>query len=163
LTEIGFGKHNHAHCIAAAIHAAEAFCAREKLQFTKTRRRVLEILLSQHKALGAYEILDQLAAEGQNAQPPVAYRALDFLVSNGFAHKVEKLNAYIACSHPGAEHAPAFMICRGCNAVLEACLDTASRAPKGMFGGAAQAAGFRIETAVIEASGLCPACQSSAA
>jgi len=157
--DVGFAKHNHARCIRSAIQAAEDSCAQNRLQFTKTRRRVLEILLSQHRAMGAYEILEVLSGEGANAQPPVAYRALDFLVSNGFAHRVEKLNAYIACSHPGTEHAPAFMICRGCNAVAEACINRGDQAPKSMFGGAAQAAGFQVESAVIEASGLCPSCQ----
>jgi len=156
----GFAKHNHAACITGALHAAEEVCARDKLQFTKTRRRVLEILLSRHRALGAYEILDHLAAEGANSQPPVAYRALEFLVSNGFAHKVEQLNAYVACAHPGQDHAPAFMICRACDAVAEACLDKNAGA-KGLFGGAASAAGFRIENAVVEASGLCPSCQET--
>ncbi len=117
-----FGHHNHAACIRVAMRSAEQTCTQNKLQFTKTRRRVLEILLTGHKAMGAYDILQQLASEGVNAQPPVAYRALDFLVSNGFAHKVEKLNAYIACSHPGQDHAPGFMICTACDAVAEACL-----------------------------------------
>lgn len=161
MSDIGFGKHNHAQCIRSALCSAEESCAQNRLQFTKIRRRVLEILLSQHRALGAYEILEQLSAEGGNAQPPVAYRALDFLVTNGFAHRVEKLNAYIACSHPGADHAPAFMICRGCSAVAETCLYQGSQVPTGMFGGAAQAAGFQVESAVIEASGLCPSCQGT--
>ncbi len=50
---------------------------------------------------------------------PVAYRALDFLVKAGFAHKIEALNAYISCTHNGKKHAPAFLICRLCNAVAE--------------------------------------------
>ncbi len=154
-----FDPHDHSACIQQALQAAQAHCAEHKLQFTKIRRRVLEILLAQHHAMGAYDILEQLAAEGQNAQPPVAYRALDFLVSNGFAHKIQQLNAYIACTHPGAEHTPAFLICRTCKGVAETCLATGNHPPAGMFGGAARDMGFRIETAVIEASGLCPACQ----
>ncbi len=46
---------------------------------TPVRRRVLEILLEKHRAMGAYDVLDRLAAEGFGNQPPVAYRALDFL------------------------------------------------------------------------------------
>lgn len=141
------------------MQVAQTHCAEHKLQFTKIRRRVLEILLGQHRAMGAYDILEQLAAEGQNAQPPVAYRALDFLVSNGFAHKIQQLNAYIACAQPGEAHTPAFLICRACNGVAETCLASGSRPPTDMFGGAARDMGFHIETTVIEASGLCPACQ----
>jgi Fur family zinc uptake transcriptional regulator len=42
--------------------------------------KTLEILLQDHRALGAYDILDRLRAAGFGSQPPVAYRALDFLV-----------------------------------------------------------------------------------
>ena len=151
----GFAQHNHEHCIHDTIAAAEAYCARENLQFTKVRRRVLELLLREHKALGAYDLLARLSAEGLGSQPPVAYRALDFLTRIGFVHKIEKLNAFVACTHPEGRHAPAFMICRNCNAVAEA-TDTPDQ---GALSAAAQAAGFVIESAVVEAEGLCPTCQ----
>ena len=108
--------------------------------------------------MGAYDVLDRLSAEGQGAHPPVAYRALDFLVANGFAHKIERLNAFVACHHPGEGHRPAFLICRTCEAVAEAHV-----APDdGALGASAQAMGFHIERAVIEAEGLCPACREGA-
>lgn len=152
---IGFEKHNHKSCIKQAMASADAFCAREGLQFTKTRRRVLELLLMEHKALGAYDILGHLSAEGLGSQPPIVYRALDFLVANGFVHKIEKLNAYSACSHPGETHSPVFMICHKCNSVAEAQTEPL----RGFLGATAKAAGFQIERTVIEAEGLCPRCQ----
>ena len=155
----GFDPHDHDHCIADALSAAETSCARRKLNLTPVRRRVLEILLQQHKAMGAYDILARLEGERMGSQPPVAYRALDFLVSNGFAHKIEGLNAYIACSHPHATHAPAFLICRKCGVVPEA----RSEPARDSLGSVARAAGFVIESTVVEAQGLCPACQSGAA
>lgn len=153
---LGFEKHDHHSCIRSGVAAADALCARQGLQFTPVRRRVLEILLERHRALGAYEILDQLREEGLGSQPPVAYRALDFLVSHGLAHKIERLNAFVACTHMGEDHAPAFLICRGCDAVAEA-----QAAPgRGMLAQAAGEAGFSVERVVIEAVGLCPACQA---
>ncbi|QDL91466.1 transcriptional repressor [Paroceanicella profunda] len=154
MTSLGFGRHDHAACIGDALSAAEEACTARKLRFTPVRRRVLEMLLEDHRALGAYDILDRLAREGRGAQPPVAYRALDFLVSHGFAHKIERLNAYVACAHPGEGHTPAFMICRGCASVAEA----SSSQSAGTLGQAARDAGFRIERTVVEAEGLCPAC-----
>ncbi|MCA8882655.1 MAG: transcriptional repressor [Rhodobacteraceae bacterium] len=152
---IGFERHDHAACIQQGVQAVDGFCKKAGLQFTPVRRRVLEILLQRHRALGAYEILDVLREEGLGSQPPVAYRALDFLVSHGFAHKIERLNAFIACAHPGQRHAPVFMICRTCNAVAEADL-----APdKAVLDRAAKAAGFIIERTVVEAVGVCPNCQ----
>lgn len=155
MDSVGFEKHDHSTCIVDLISAAEAYTAANKLQFTPIRRRVLEILLQGHKALGAYDILDRLKEEGKASQPPVAYRALDFLVKHGFVHKIERLNAYIACAHPFESHAPAFMICRQCHAVAEA----STARTKGRLNEAAATAGFQIERTVIEAEGLCPKCQ----
>ncbi len=151
---IGFTHHDHSGCISTCVKNVEAACDAAGLRLTKHRRRVLEILLSEHRAMGAYEILDVLRKEGHAAQPPVAYRALDFLVTHGFAHKVERLNAFIACVCPGEHHAPAFLICRTCKAVAEA----PSAPARATLQSTAQAAGFTVEATVVEAVGLCPNC-----
>lgn len=155
MDSIGFAPHNHSHCIQDCIAAVDSHCRENGLQFTPVRRRVLEILLQEHRALGAYEVLDRLREEGLGSQPPVAYRALDFLVKNGFAHKIERLNAFIACTHPGESHGASFLICRACDAVAE----TRREPAEGQLGQAAREAGFVIERAVVEAEGLCPKCQ----
>jgi Fur family zinc uptake transcriptional regulator len=164
MTEIepAFRRHDHAACVTDALGAAEARCAEEGLRLTPVRRRVLEILLAEHRALGAYDILPRLAEEGLGSQPPVVYRALDFLVGHGFAHRVERLNAFVACGGPAEDHAAAFLICRECGAVAEARLD-AGALPGGGLGRAAAGAGFAIESAVVEASGLCAACAGAGA
>lgn len=151
---LGFKRHDHAACVSDGLLAAEARCADDGLRFTPVRRKVLEILLQEHRALGAYVILDRLRDDGFGSQPPVAYRALDFLVANGLAHKIERLNAFIACAHPDQIHSPAFMICRQCDSVAEAQSDTTRSA----LASAAKATGFRIERTVVEAEGLCPVC-----
>ena len=156
---IGFTTHDHANCISDGVAIADNRCTALGLQLTPVRRRVLEILLQQHRALGAYEILDNLREEGMGSQPPVAYRALDFLVKHGFAHKIERLNAFIACAHPGETHAPVFMICRTCDAVAESHTDLS----EGRLGKLANEVGFLIERTVVEAEGLCPKCQNKAA
>jgi len=156
----GFARHDHAACIAEGLTAAQTYCAAHKLRLTPARRRVLELLLSEHRAMGAYEILERLRDEGLGRQPPVAYRALEFLVRHGFAHKVERLNAFVACAHPdpaARPHVPLFMICRTCGSVAEA--DTQPAA--GQLARAARAAGFAIETTVYEAEGLCPDCRDA--
>lgn len=155
---LGFAPHDHGHCVKTAMIAAEARCADEGLQFTPVRRKALEILLQEHRALGAYDVLDRLREAGFGSQPPVAYRALDFLVAHGFAHKIERLNAFVACAHSGTRHSPAFMICRLCESVAEAHATPA----RGALGQAARDAGFRIERTVVEAEGVCPACAEKA-
>ncbi|MTD99740.1 transcriptional repressor [Paracoccus sp. YIM 132242] len=123
-------------------------------RMTPVRRRTLEILLESHRAMGAYEVLDRLAAEGFGHQPPVAYRALEFLVDHGLAHRLQRLNAFAACLHPGHDHAPAFLICRTCGTLAEL-----PAAPvRSALADLAAETGFAVERVTIEALGLCPAC-----
>lgn len=138
---------------------AEALIAQRGLRMTPVRRRVLEILLEKHRALGAYDLLDRLAAEGFGNQPPVVYRALDFLEEQGLAHRIRRLNAFCACMHPGETHAPAFLICRTCDAVAEAPADPVRRALEA----AASAVGFTVEGSNVEALGQCPDCRGRGA
>lgn len=157
--EVAFARHDHSHCAGDVMARAVALAEMQGAKLTPVRRRVLEILLEEHRALGAYDVLQRLAAEGFGNQPPVAYRALDFLVENGLAHRIRRLNAFAACMHPGEAHAPAFLICRACNQVAEA-----PAAPvRAALDAAAADLGFTIERSNIEALGLCPACQKSAA
>ena len=137
-----------------SIQEAEHYCQENGLNFTPVRRKVLEILLQKNTAIGAYEILDLLREAGFKNQPPVAYRALEFLVQNGFAHKIEQLNSFIGCTHPGKDHSPAFMICRNCDSVSEEEALTRNFSVSQI----ASKAGFTVEKAVIEARGLCHSC-----
>jgi len=124
-----FDPHDHAACRATALAHAEATCARAGARLTPIRLRVLELLLEDHRALGAYAM-----------------------------HRIEHLNAFVACAHPGRAHAPVFLICRGCSAVAEAPAAPVMAA----LGRAAAAAGFLVDRAMVEAEGLCPACREAA-
>lgn len=153
--DLAFARHDHAHCSSDVMERAEALAKAQGVRLTPVRRRVLEILLEDHRALGAYEVLQRLAAEGFGNQPPVAYRALDFLVDQGLAHRIQRMNAFTACMHPGETHSPAFLICRSCNTVAEAPAAPVVAA----LNAAASDLGFVIERSSVEAMGLCPACQ----
>ncbi|MFO1175318.1 MAG: transcriptional repressor [Paracoccaceae bacterium] len=156
---LAFHAHDHAHCCGGLIAEAEAIAASRSARLTPVRRRVLEILLEEHRALGAYDLLERLARDGFGNQPPVAYRALDFLVDHGLAHRIDRLNAFMACTHPGHAHTPAVLICRACRTVAEA-PGTGVRAA---IDQAALGAGFAVERTTVEVLGLCPACQEAAA
>lgn len=147
-------KHDNKSCFNIALQAAEKRCINKNVKFTPIRRKVLEILLQEHRAIGAYAILEHLREAGFSSQPPVAYRALDFLVEHGFAHKVERLNAFIACTHPGSDHTPAFIICRKCDTVAE----TETKTSGFDLSKIEKFSGFKIEQTVIEAEGLCNSC-----
>jgi Fur family zinc uptake transcriptional regulator len=154
-----FGPHDHRACRGRALAAAAALCAERRLRLTPARAFVLERLLASHRALTAYEILDAMAGAGLGSQPPVAYRALDFLVANGLAHRIERLGAFAACTHAEAAHNAGFLICRACREVAETPLPR----PAGALARKAAAAGFTIERAVMEAEGLCARCRASRA
>ena len=152
-----FQHHDHSHCAGGSLARAEALMATRGARLTPVRKRVLEILLEAHKALGAYDVLQRLAAEGYGNQPPVAYRALDFLVEQGLAHRIQRLNAFTACMHAGENHAPAFLICARCATVAEAPVAPVRAALEAT----ATEMGFAIDRVTIEATGLCPTCKAA--
>lgn len=154
-----FSTHDHALCEGDVLRRADQMVEAAGARLTPVRRRVLEILLEEHRAMGAYDVLKRLAVEGFGNQPPVAYRALEFLVDQGLAHRIRRLNAFTACMHPGEAHAPAFLICRACNVVAEAPAAEVREA----LTHAAEGIGFAIERSTVEALGLCPRCQGEAA
>ena len=105
------------------------------------------------------EVVERLAAEGFGKQPPVAYRALDFLVEQGLAHRVRRLNAYAACVSDQRDHSPAFLICRQCETVAEA----ESPELREALAGLCAANGFAPERRTVELLGLCSRCAGGAA
>ncbi len=153
-----FDRHDHARCTHAGMAAAERLCAARKLRLTPVRARVLEILLEAHQAMGAYDILDRLREEGLGSQPPVVYRALEFLTKHGLAHRIEKLNAYLACGRPEERHAACFLICEDCGTVGEVEDSTLDAA----IVNAAGAQDFQISETVVEVAGRCHTCRDEA-
>lgn len=155
---VGFSQHNHKRCVTEALAEADAHCHEHGLRFTPVRRRTLGILLESHAAMGAYDVLERLNQESLGSTPPIAYRALSFLLDQGFIHRIERLNAYIACSHPGANHHPAFLICTDCGNVAETSMSPGT----GSLSRTARLNGFQIQHTTIEAEGQCPGCQRQA-
>ncbi len=155
-TELAFAEHDHGQCRETMLDELASAAKTRGLRLTPARVRVLELLGEAHRAMGAYEILDRLRAEGLGSQPPVVYRALDFLIQSGFVHKIERLNAYVACGHPGDEHGACFLICSRCRKVAEiedGALDIA-------LAQAAAGRGFAMRRTVLEIEGTCPACRA---
>ena len=152
-----FAPHDHAACAAGAMAMAEDSLQASGQKLTPVRRQTLQILLESPRALGAYEVLERLVAEGFANQPPVAYRALEFLEEQGLVHRIRRLNAFMACMNMGEAHAPAFLICRACHAVAEAPAAEVSAA----LTAAAAGLGFVVERSTVEALGLCPSCNAA--
>lgn len=149
--------HDHESCVADALETAERLCAAADEQLTPLRRRVLELVWDSHRPVGAYALLDRLREDGRGAAPPTVYRTLDFLLARGLIHRIESLNAFVGCSHPGADHPVQFLICKQCGAAAE--LEDPNLGEALERRAAAQ--GFSIESRVIELSGECAACQAA--
>ena len=147
--------HDHGRCSADALAHAEALCVKRGERLTPMRRHVLEALAASHKPLGAYEIIDLVAARGPRPAPITIYRALDFLTAQGFVHRIESRNAFLACINNHASDASVvFLICEKCGAVGEA----PSGAVADSVSAAAKSAGFTPKSPVIEITGVCAHC-----
>ena len=122
-------------------------------KMTRIRRKVLRLLLESDEPAKAYDLLANLDGEGA-AKPPTVYRALDFLQDVGLAHKIESLNAYVACGHTSHSHSAVFLICDTCGNAEELHAVKTSSA----LDDETDAAGFTLQRAVIEARGTCRVC-----
>lgn len=126
---------------------------------TKNQQLVLDALSGADGPLSAYTILDQLRDKGFRA-PPQVYRALDKLVERGMVHRLESLNAFVACRHPGCdthEETIAFAICADCGQVAEISDDALSQE----LGRIAGRAGFLLKKSTVELRGICGVCRGS--
>jgi Fur family transcriptional regulator, zinc uptake regulator len=151
--------HDHERCVASALGSAEAVCEAKGERLTPLRKRVLELVWDSHKPVGAYALLDKLKGDGRGAAPPTVYRALEFLLECGLIHRIESLNAYVGCSHPGESHVTQFLICSACGTAAE--LD--DRRLGDAIGRSAAEHGFNIVSRVIELSGVCARCRTQGA
>ncbi|MEQ8369439.1 MAG: Fur family transcriptional regulator [Alphaproteobacteria bacterium] len=122
---------------------------------TRNQNLVLSVLADHAAAMSAYQILDALRPAGLRA-PAQIYRALDHLVASGRAHRIESLNAYVACDG-GSHHAPvAFAICDRCQTIAE--LPAAGESSR--LQASARSHDFAMDHATIEIHGLCRRCAS---
>lgn len=139
--------------IATALSAAEAKCIAQGERWTASRRRTYELLLEAGAPVKAYDLLSGYAVEGAPAaKPPTIYRALDFLLTHGLVHRIESLNAFVACTADGA-HSAEFLICDCCGRVEELGLGVDRAAVV-----AAADRGFQPTRVVLEVHGLCADC-----
>jgi Fur family zinc uptake transcriptional regulator len=135
-------------------------------QLNPNDRTVLSALGQSEKPLSAYDILDRARSDGLKA-PVQVYRALEKLASQGLVHRIEALNAFVACTehdetcteheHRHPVHRPAFVICRGCGSVREF--------EDGRIGEIARSAAgptFAIDVVSLEVFGRCQACRAAA-
>ena len=165
--------HDHSGCTTNLMKFADRYCKQAGLRFTKLRRSVLEQIAASHKAIGAYQILDKLAADGQKLAPISVYRSLDFLQDAGLIHRLESTNAYFACQrnfnddhsevqllakHKCSHKAPlVFLICEDCGVIGE----IEGTPIEGLIESVVRTEGFKVDRSQLEIKGICSSCQNS--
>lgn len=124
-------------------------------ELTKNQKMVFGKLNEASAPLSAYGLLDRLRDEGLRA-PLQIYRALEKLVEKGLVHKLESLNAFVACKHECCETSTAaiFAICENCGKVAEFTDAKLARHVKAW----ARSDGFQLNKTTIELRGECNAC-----
>jgi Fur family zinc uptake transcriptional regulator len=90
--------------------------------------------------------------------PQTVYRVLDYLMEHGLVHKLESLNAYVACQQESSNcrHAAAFIICRCCQHVHEIKDLSQLQVVLENYG---KNVGFTDLHTVLEIRGLCENCR----
>jgi Fur family zinc uptake transcriptional regulator len=128
-------------------------------ELTRHQSLVLDALAREENPASAYALLDQLRDEGLRA-PQQIYRALEKLIDHGLVHRVESLNAFVACTHPpGHRHGlTVFAICDQCGHVDEFADTAIERRLKGQT----KERAFRMNTAMVEVHGTCANCSGGA-
>ncbi|AVH31456.1 zinc uptake transcriptional repressor Zur [Vibrio fluvialis] len=135
----------------------EEICAARGVRLTSQRKRVFELICASKKASSAYELLEDLKQSEPQAKPPTVYRALDFLMEQGFIHRVESTNSFISCCSCNAhKHFSQLLICDQCGNVIELQDDSLIA----LLADNAEKHGFKIVNHVIESHGVCQSCSS---
>ena len=137
----------------------------EKVKRRDTAALIAVELSGAAKPLTAYELLEKLRPSGVFA-PTTVYRALDKLLGSGSIHRIESLNAFVACrsaeggphehGHGHAELGIGFTVCDRCAAVAE----FEDPSLQSRIEAAAASGSFVPRSSIIEIHGLCAACAS---
>ncbi|GAB3243179.1 transcriptional repressor [Chitinimonas naiadis] len=147
--------HKHSHDLEHDLAAAAQWCATRGEKLTDQRREVLALLLAAPGSMKAYDLLAEIQKQKPTAAPPTVYRALDFLVASGLAHKLDSKNAFVACRDFEHPHHGLMLICDRCHSVKEL---SDERLEARLVEDAAQF-GFSVASQDIEVKGLCRDCR----
>lgn len=133
----------------------ERLCTQRGVRLTAQRKQVFLLICQAQKSSSAYELLEALQKIQPQAKPPTIYRALDFLIEQGFVHRIESTNTYIACHFSHSDkHYSQLLVCTQCANVTELQDDAVIT----LLTKNAQQRGFHLSHHVIESHGICSSC-----
>lgn len=153
-------NHDHDACLGEALKRARLRSTQQGIKWTALREQVFRQIAMSHKPVSAYELIENLSAQGKRLAPVSIYRILDVLQSAGLVHRLESRNAFFACmgEHEGQPQTIVFL-CEDCERVTEAEAPDAVNA----IVKTTEAGHFHVRSAVLEISGICEECHISSA
>ena len=140
--------------IAQFMLGVESRCKERGASLTPIRKEVLSLLVRSPNGLKAYDLLNQIKSVRANATPPTVYRALDFLIAQGLAHKIGRMNLFVACRHASHQLPSLFVVCQKCGAVRELEEPEVMQGLSEMLANA----GYRLDSPEVEITAVCPSC-----
>lgn len=142
-----------------SIEAVAHICAERGVRFTPLRRAALEVLREFDGPVGAYDLLHALGRRlGRRLAPPTAYRALEFLLEQGFVRRIETRNAFLPSTRPEDRSAGVFFLCNHCGATVE--MEAGGLAD--ILARSAASLDFQVGRRVVELQGTCADCRDAA-
>ncbi len=148
---------HHVHDAQGFVKAVEQACEQRGLRLTPLRAQALGLIAAETKPIKAYDLLDKMKTEKGSAAPPTVYRALDFLLEQGFIHRLASINAFVSCHHPQVQHSVPFLICDKCQNSVEMEDDGVSE----LLEKQAKSIGFTTRAQILEVHGVCAKCSIS--
>jgi Fur family zinc uptake transcriptional regulator len=121
-------------------------------------KMIVDALRDVGRPVSAYELIEELRDKASLA-PQTVYRSLDRLIAEGQAHRLESINAFVACCHPSHDGAAVFAICNDCGTVTE--FDEAAAVDR--LAAWARKSKFAVERMTLELRGRCRQCTTQAA
>lgn len=115
---------------------------------------ILGVLRRNQTPVSAYDVLETLRKTHEKVAPTTIYRALSTLTKCGQVHRVESLNAFVACQCGRHQHTSILSICEECGAVEESIDTDLVEELTSVIG----RSGFFPQRHVIEVHGTCGSC-----
>ncbi|KXV65427.1 Fur family transcriptional regulator [Acetobacter orleanensis] len=156
----------------AQLDRADALCTEQGARLTQQRREILGLILDAKTPVGAYDLLEKIKTPDRRPAPPTVYRALDFLLEHGLIHRIERLSAFVPCTHllhdahahnpdhchnhdhETCLHTAQFLICKSCKSVTEIAESSVLTTLRSIC----REQKFAMQSASIEVIGLCATC-----
>lgn len=127
----------------------------EGLKRTKTRERVLSVLMDSQLPLSAIEIFSEIEKKGEKIWLSTVYRALDAFVENGLVTKTSVLNNEITLYDLNLTGHKHYAVCVECHKII-----TMENCPMGNFEPKFKDNDIEVLGHKVEIYGYCKDCKS---